>query len=130
MQEERLNQLIPTYAEDKNKLDAYKKACEEENNEIKQLLKELELDEWQAGEYSVKYIVQHRETMNEEKVMAILRKYDIPGIIKTRSYVDFEALESAIYLDRVPEVAVAEMQAAKEVKLVETLKLSKKKTKK
>lgn len=123
-----LEQLIQQYALNKNELDSYEKLCKSENEEIKQRMVEEDLTEAVAGDYVAKYIVQRRESINEAKLLVMLKQLpetEIEGIIKTREYVDFDTLESAIYNGRLPNEFVAQMGALREVKEVPTLKITK-----
>ena len=47
------------------------------------------------------------------------------GIIKTKEYVDFDALEKAIYNGLLPGETLLEMDKAREVKEVVTLRVTK-----
>ena len=120
-----LEELIPQYASNKAEMEDYKKICDKENAQIKEMMLADGLDEKEAGGYIAKRIVQHRETMNEAKLLEIAHQCGIPEIVKTKEYIDFDALESAIYNNRIPQDILLEMDKAKEVKEVVTLKVSK-----
>lgn len=114
---ESLDTLIPQYAENKSMLDDYKKLCDNENKKIKELMTD---DTYEAGGYKATKSVQVRETMNEDELLDELESlsgksgghvYDSikdfrkqlytylkeNKVIKTKKYVDFDALESALY---------------------------------
>lgn len=124
-----LDTLIPQYAVNKSELDSYKKICDKENAQIKELMKDFVLSNYTAGGYKASYIVQHRESMNEDVLLEIAHQYGIPEIVKTKEYIDFDALENAIYNGKISQDILVEMDKAKEVKEVVTLKLSKVKEK-
>jgi len=125
-----LEKLIPQYAQNKSELDSYKKICDEENKKIKNLMNEQGLTEKEAGNYIAKCITQKRESMNEDKVLEIAHQHGLFGIIKTKEYIDFDALESAIYNGSISTDILVELDSAKEVKEVATLRITKKKEKK
>lgn len=131
MRNEELDKLILGYAKNKAEMDSYKKICDKENAKIKSIMKELKEPTYEVGEYRAVYSEQKRETMNEEMLLEILgggaREM---GIVKTKEYVDFDALEKAIYDDLISQETVAEMAKAREVKIVPVLKVSKIKKKK
>lgn len=123
-----LEQLIDAYALNKNELDSYKKICDAENAEIKALMTELELDKASTEDYTATLSIQHRETMDEDKLLEVLRDAGYADIvIRTKEYVDMDLLEAAIYHDRIDKDTLLEMQRCKEVKEVQTLKISKRK---
>lgn len=123
-----LEQLIDAYALNKNELDSYKKICDAENAEIKALMTELELDKASTEDYTATLSIQHRETMDEDKLLEVLRDAGYADIvIRTKEYVDMDLLESAIYHDMIDKETLFAMQRCKEVKEVQTLKISKRK---
>lgn len=123
----RLDDLIPQYASNKNELDAYKKLCDRENAEIKAIMKDLALQKYEAGEYKATYTISKRETMDEEILLEIAHQFGIPEIVKTKEYIDFDALENAIYNGKISPEILTEMDRARSVKEVVTLRISKKK---
>lgn len=120
-----LDTLIPQYAANKSEMDSYKKICDTENAQIKSLMNEYAVQIYEVGGYKANYIVQHRESMNEEVLLEIAHKHGIPEIVKTKEYIDFDALEDAIYNGRISQDILVEMDKAKEVKEVVTLKVTK-----
>lgn len=126
----KLEKLIPQYAQDKLLLDTYKKTCDAENAEIKQLMLEENKTTFEADGYIANRIVSVRETMNEDALLAIAHHHGIPEIVKTKEYIDFEALEDAIYNGRISKDILIEIGKARESKEIVTLKISKVKAKK
>ena len=124
-----LNELIPRYAVNKAELDSYKKICEDENKQIKELMQQEKLEDWTIGAVTAKCIVQRRESMNEDILLEIAHKYKLRTIIKTKEYIDYDALENMLYQGNVSAAIVAEMDKAKEVNDVVTLRLTRKKEK-
>lgn len=120
-----LDELIPQYALNKSELDSYKKLCDRENAQIKAVMKDFALQHYEAGGYKATYSVSNRETMNEEKLLDIAHNFGLHKIIKTKEYIDFDALEKAIYDGEISEEMLLEMDKAKESKEVVTLRVSK-----
>lgn len=92
-----LEELIPRYAMNKNELDSYTKICKEENEQIKSQLVALGENEYSAGGYTVKRIVATKESMNEAKLLEVLKQNGIDVAVKTKEYVDMDALEAYLY---------------------------------
>ena len=127
-----LESQIKDYAEQKERLDILKKWCDAESKDIKETMQNLDLSKVEAGEYTATCTVSNRETMNEEYLLAIIARSDIhlDGLIKTKEYVDFDVLEKAIYNNQIPQDVLLEMDKAREVKEVVTLRVTKKKKRK
>ena len=124
-----LDTLIPQYAENKSILDDYKKICDDENKQIKELMDEgsYEVDGWKATK-----TISTRETMNEEKLLAVAKKngYYLSDIIKTKEYIDMDKLEALLYKGNISKEVLMEIDKCRESKEVVTLRISKIKEKK
>lgn len=130
--EKQLDELIPIYAANKLELDSYTKLCKDENSQIKKLMAELNTEyegKYATGKYKASYSISKRETMNEDILLDIAHKYNIE-VIKTKEYIDYDKLESLIYNGNLSKDILLEMNKAKEVKIVETLRVSEIKKKK
>ena len=100
-------------------------------------MREREIKDYQVDDWKATYSVQRRESMNEDKLLDVLKKnwtahngsMQCP-YIKTKEYVDFDILEDAIYRNELSNEVLMEMDTCKEVKEVETLKVAKVKEKK
>ena len=120
-----LDELVPKYAQDKAELDALKKVCESENNSIKTQMYELGEDVYTAGGYTAKRVVSHREVINEELLIAMLQKHKIEGVIKTKEYVDMDALENYLYNNEPSAELAADLAKCKSDTEVIQLRISK-----
>nr|DAG18874.1 MAG TPA: hypothetical protein [Caudoviricetes sp.] len=132
-----LDELIPAYAQNKQEMDDYKKICDEQNKAIKQCMNEQELSEATVGGWTAKVTVQHREKMNEDALLAVLDKSVVRdesgncviprdlGIIKSKDYVDMDALESAIYKGLIPTDVLMSMDSCRETTDICTLRVTK-----
>ncbi len=131
---EKLDELVPRYGDEKTEMDRYKKLCDADNAEIKSIMSDLALQHYTAGKYKVTRSVQERESVDEDLLLTLLQNSPEPeirlsGIIKTKEYVDFDALEAALYKEKLPKSVLLEIDKARTVKLVTTLKVSKVKKK-
>lgn len=127
---ETLEELIPRYAFNKGELDSYTKICKEENEQIKAKLVELGEDEYSTGGYKVKRIVAVKEAMNEAKLLEVLRQNGIDVAIKTREYVDMDALEAYLYNNMPSEELARQLEGCRTTTETVQLRLSKVKAKK
>lgn len=132
-----LDSLIQRYAMNKTEFDSYKKICDKDNAEIKAIMLEGNINSRVAGDYKATCIVSQRETMNEDILLSLFSS--VPGfvkiseeygIVKQRPYIDFDALEKAIYDTKLSNDQLLELDKAKEVKEVVTLRVTKVKKKK
>lgn len=125
---EKLDELVPRYGDEKTEMDRYKKLCDADNAEIKSIMSDLAIQHYTAGNYKVTRSVQERESMDEELLLSLLKDFpevQIHNIIKTKEYVDFDALEAALYKDALPKEILLAIDKARTIKYVTTLKVSK-----
>ena len=127
---EKLDELVPKYGEEKSVMDKYKKLCDADNKQIKDIMEDLVLQHHTSGGYRVTRSVQERESMDEDLLLTLLQNSPEPeirlsGIIKTKEYVDFDALEAALYKEKLPKSVLLLIDKARTVKYVTTLKVSK-----
>ena len=125
-----LETLIPIYYDNKQNLDFYKKECDAGNAEIKKLMAEQNIKEAEFLGIVAKYVIQKKESFNEEALLKLLKEKGYTNAIRTKEYVDMDALENALYHDEIDKDTVVEMDKCKEVKEVIQLRVSKKKEKK
>ena len=124
-----LHIVVPRYFGHKTEMDFYKKQCDAENAEIKQAMKEQGIKDFEVDGIVAKYIVKNRESMNEEKLIKVLKDAGYDNLIKTREYVDMDEVESALYHNAIDTDTIVEMDKCREVKEIIELRLSKKKEK-
>lgn len=136
MRLEDLDKLIPQYAMNKAEMDGYKKLCDKENAQIKAIMAEFKQDKYSAGDYVASYSVSQRESINEEILLSLFAY--VPGfvsvaeqygIVKTKPYIDFDALEKALYDEALSKDQIMDIDKARETKEVVTLRISKAKKK-
>jgi hypothetical protein len=104
--EVRLAELIPSYKEDKDNLDIYKKSADDKNTEIKNIFLEHDLSEFIAGDIKATVSTTTKDILLEDEMIATLKDLKqlrkipatlLKSIIKTREYIDTDALEAALY---------------------------------
>lgn len=100
--EQDLVYLVNTFGDNNEKVKELKKICESKNQEIKAIMAEEKLDYFNTDVFSASYVVKQTTKVNEEKLLYLLQQLDGDnfrklGIIKSKEYIDSDALESAIY---------------------------------
>lgn len=124
-----LNELIPIYYSNKSELDSYKKICDEQNTQIKAGLAALDKDDYSVGNYKAKVITSVRETTNGDKLLNVMKKHNITEVIKTKEYVDMDALEDYLYNNEASADLAADIDDCIDRKEVISLKVTYKKEK-
>lgn len=123
---ERMFSLVDEYAKNKKAFDELKKVCEEQNKELKSLMKELDLADCSTKDWYVKLGQQKRESMNEDMLLDIAHKNNLQ-IIKVKECIDYDSLENLLYKGEIAKDIIREINKARQVKIVTTLKVAKKK---
>lgn len=120
-----LNNTIRMFYDDKQQLDYYKKATDKSNKEIKELMQQLDTEEFETDNGLIaKMSIQNRESFNEEKLITKLKELNVTAPIKTIEVIDYEALEDVIYNNILDATKITDCKQSKEVI---TLKVTKKK---
>lgn len=101
-----LNELVPCYGIDKQELDRYTKICKQENESIKNALTNIGQNTYSAGGYTVKKTVVEKESMDEAKLIKVLKEHSIPNCIDIVEKVNMDALEAYLY-NNTPSVELA-----------------------
>lgn len=125
-----LQELIPIYAQNKSELDSYKKICDRENAQIKQMMIQEGKTEETSNGWVASCSIQKRESMNDEALLEYAHKNPaLRSIIKIKEYPDYDALETLIYKGLLSPEILADINRFKEVKEVSVLRISKAKEK-
>lgn len=129
---ERLNELIPIYANNKLELDSYKKICDEENAAIKDLMLKCGKDTAESDGYVAKRTVKQTQKVDKEKMASVLKEAGYEHLITTRvvEEVNEDELEKAIYSGDVDKDTLTKLTMCKTVKEVVELRVTKIKNKK
>lgn len=97
-----LESLLRSYISNKTELDSLDKDVKCQNATIKTFMEKEGIDKYSIDGYSVSYTVKETNKVNEEKLLNLLQNYSqinfkALGVIKSKEYVDSEALENAVY---------------------------------
>ncbi len=122
-----LEKLIEDYGKKKERLDLLKKQVDSTNTRIKALLTKNDLDSFESDNYKVNYQVRKSESLDEQGVIEILKENKIRGIVKSKEYVDEDALENAIYNGKIEANVLKEINDCKVVKESYALTIKEKK---
>lgn len=123
-----LEKLVESYIVNKRNEEDFKKQASAENTQIKELMHEYNLTEVATSLGTAKITEQEKVTFIEDKLIEFLKSNNIAdNIVKTKEYVDFDALESAIYHGKISDELVQSMSDCQEKKVTTVLRISKKK---
>lgn len=125
-----LDELVLNYGTNKDSLDKFKKLCDVENTQIKEIMKQEGLDKHTSGPYTVSYSVTEKEVIDEDSMLKYLKEHvNIDGLIKVKEYIDADVLENAIYTKSIPEDVIAGLSQFSSIKETEVLRIKKAKVK-
>lgn len=132
LEEESLDTLIKTYGTYNTNLKELKSIVDDNNAKIKAIMRNKGINTYSVEDWKASYTVQKRESMNEDKLLDLLKVDwkerhgdEVCPYIQTKEYVNFDALEDAIYKDSIPKNTLLQMDSCREVKEVEVLKVTK-----
>ena len=123
-----INKIIDLYKESKDKENALKKSNTEMGNNIKSYFKTNGLDRVDTDKYTATVTTSTSESLNEELAIEIIKE-NLGGamlstVIKTKEYIDEDALEKLVYNG---DFDITKLAKAKITKTTSTLRVSKKK---
>ena len=133
---EKLDELVSRYGKEDSELKALKSVCDADKEAIKTLMANEADKHYTSGGYTVTYVVQEEDVVDEAKMLSILKHYwtsnkgsmECPYIkTVTLEVLDADALESAIYSEELPKDVIAELGTCNSKK--RTVKLMCKKAK-
>lgn len=107
---EELKDAIECYGANKSELDSYKKLCDAGNAEIKKYMQANGIDKSVSENYTVTRSIRESVSFDEPMLLTAFKKLGITDFIKTREYVDMEALESAIYKGELPAELIQQVK--------------------
>lgn len=102
LNENTIRYLIKSYFHNNLKLNEFKKQVDKEKDTIKDYYIKQDITELQSDDILCTVTKSDRATLNEVAAIDVLKKLDIDkkllaNIIKTKEYIDEDALENAIY---------------------------------
>lgn len=123
-----INKIIDLYKESKDKENALKKSNTEMGNNIKSYFQTNGLDRIDTDKYTATVTTSTSESLNEELAIEIIKE-NLGGamlntVIKTKEYIDEDALEKLVYNG---DFDITKLAKAKITKTTSTLRVGKKK---
>lgn len=103
-----LDILVENYARQKEDLDELQKVVDAGNSAIKEAMQTKGLTKYDTPWYTAKCTENVRTTIDQEKLLAVAKKFHLDDCIKTMEYVDGDLLENRLYHEAPsPELADA-----------------------
>lgn len=125
--QDKLKCLVKDYLVNKEREKEFKDAASIQNTQIKVIMSELNIKEFETDNGKVILSDRKTEDFNEDRLIKFLKERGIENdIIKTKEYIDFDALESAIYHDKISGDNLKDMDSCKDVKITQVLRINKK----
>lgn len=126
-----LTYLVNTFGENNEKLKELKKVCDGKNAEIKEIMAAQNISAFNTDYFNATYIVKETVKVDEDKLLALLQEkggdtFRNLGIIKTKEYVDDDALEAAIYNSLIDKDLLLEIKNCSNTVKTPTLTVKKK----
>ena len=123
-----INKIIDSYKESKDRENALKKSNTEMGNNIKSYFQANGLDRVDTDKYTATVTTSTSESLNEELAIEIIKE-NLGGamlntVIKTKEYIDEDALEKLVYNG---DFNITKLAKAKITKTTSTLRVGKKK---
>lgn len=123
----KLTSLVSDYIYNKDREKEFKDAASAENTEIKAIMNELELSKFETDVGAITLSDRVTEDFIEDKLIEFLKTRNLANdIVKTKEYVDFDALESAIYHEKIVGDDLKDMAECKDIKTTQVLRIKKK----
>lgn len=117
-------QVVDSYCTKNGQLKILKNDVDELNAAIKETMADKGLNEYDTGNNRITVSESDRVTTDEDKLLAVVKAYGIDAV-RTREYVDTDALEDYLYKNTVSAELRAALDACMEHKKVVTLRTSK-----
>ena len=125
--QDKLTHLINDYIINKEHEKEFKDAASVQNTQIKVIMSEMDISEFETDAGKVTLSDRKTEDFNEDMLIEFLKNRNIASdIVKTKEYVDFDALESAIYHEKIAGDNLRDMESCKVVKVTQVLRINKK----
>lgn len=125
LDEKLLQETVERFYANKTEADYFKKIADKDNTRIKEIMIENGINDFETPDLKVTCSTSERLDFVEEALMAYLKENEISDVIKTKEYVDMDALENAIYHGKVKAHELASCQTKKEVITLRVTKLKK-----
>jgi hypothetical protein len=113
--EELLDEVVPRYVKNKTKVNELTKLCDDDNKLIKKVLLNSDKNGHSTKKGSVKISSYEKVSFDENALINVITDLKIKGIIKTKQYVDMQALETAIVDKKIDAKELAKCQNVKTI---------------
>lgn len=110
-----LAELIPQYDEHNTQKKVHEKEVSNLGGQIKGIMVENDIKEFSINGVKATCSISERVNFNQDILLELVREMGVEGVIKTREYLDMEALESAIYHGEIDATKLAKAQVTNEV---------------
>lgn len=128
MPESSITKLVESYIVNKRNENDFKKAASAENTQIKEIMTQYKLDSVKTSLGTAFLSEQTKTTFDEDALINTLKSMGTDlGIVKTKEYVDFDALESALYHEAFSDEQKKEIAKCEETKTILVLRINEKK---
>ena len=119
---EEFDSMVDDYVVAKKRETEAGKITKTLGNQIKTYLSEDNLKEYSTSNYSLKLQIRSSVNFDEELLIEFLKSEGLTrGLVKKKEYVDFDALESAIYRGKLSEGQVKELDKFKVERISQAL---------
>lgn len=126
-----LEELVEVWGTNKTTADGLKKIVEKDAAQIKEIMLSEKLTESKSGKYTAKLSIQHKEKFNEDGLLEYIKtklwgdkgSMECP-YIKRVEVIDWDALESAIYNEKITKAQLIEIDKFRETIETPVLKLT------
>lgn len=123
-----LSKIIDAYKESKDEENRLHKINDETCKNIKSYMQMLGVDKADGSEYTANLSITQKESLNDDLAIEILKtnldEETIRTVIKSKEYIDEDALEKLVYAGLFD---ITKLAKAKIVKNVSTLRITKRK---
>lgn len=130
-----LDELVPEFGKKNDTVKALKKETEILGEKIKELMS-VDNNTYIAGDYKARYVEKETSKLNEDALLVRLSKdefreeADALELIQVKEYVNMDALENALYHEKVSAELLEQIKACTTVKITPSLTVTKMKGKK
>lgn len=120
-----ITKLVNEYLELKPQEKELKDKIGEINSNIKSYLAETGEDTVTTSKGSVYLSERKSDSYDEEGMIEFIKSLGLRGIVKKKEYIDFDALESALYHEKFSEEQKKELNKFKTTKITKVLNIGK-----
>lgn len=120
-----ITELVNEYLRLKPQEKELKDRISEINTNIKSYMSESGETSLTTNEGSVYLSERKNESYDEDSMIAYIKSLGLRGIVKKKEYIDFDALESALYHDKFSDEQKAELNKFRTVKITKVLNVGK-----